>query len=176
VTVKWKLDERDDGNVVLHVEGENGTVERIVVRLPPAGAGRRQEMIEAVGRSIWLDGEHGSGRLYTEHARLRATLDVLQASEEANAPRKEPTTPPMLAELLISFLAPKNSAQSLLGDLHEMLQKNADRFGSRQARRKYWIEVARSFGPLLWQWVKRIAAVAVSAYCAYFASLPKPPQ
>jgi hypothetical protein len=46
-------------------------------------------------------------------------------------------------------------------DLHEMFQKNAERYGTKQARRKYWIEVARSFGPLLWQWLKRIGFFTV---------------
>jgi hypothetical protein len=177
VKIKWKVDERNDGNVDLNIEDDNGVVERIVIHLPPGAP--RQEMIDAAFRSIVADRENARSNLHKEHARLRARLDMLRASADmlqANAACKEPAAPPMLAELFISFLAPKNSAQGLLGDLQEMFQKNAERFGERQARRKYWIEVARSFGPLLWQWLKRIVAVAVSAYFAYFASLPKPPQ
>jgi hypothetical protein len=67
-----------------------------------------------------------------------------------------PGSPPALAELAISLLAPKNSAQALLGDLQEMFQKNAHRFGEKQARRKYWMQVASSLAPLVWHWLKRI--------------------
>jgi hypothetical protein len=56
----------------------------------------------------------------------------------------------------VSFFAPKNLAQSFLGDLEEMYQKNAERFGEAHARRKYWMQVASSLGPLLWQWLKRV--------------------
>jgi hypothetical protein len=108
------------------------------------------------------------------HEVLQRHIESLTKTKEQSQPKK--AAPPMLAEFLLSFLAPKASAQSFLGDLQEMYQKNTERFGEPQARRKYWIEVARSFGPLLWQWLKRIVAVAVSAYFAYFASLPKPPQ
>jgi len=58
-------------------------------------------------------------------------------------------------------LAPKDSVQALLGDLHEMFRKNANRLGERQARRKYWMQVAASFAPLLWQWLKRIGFFTV---------------
>jgi hypothetical protein len=69
--------------------------------------------------------------------------------------------PPAFAELVISFLAPKNSVQSQLGDLQEMFRKNADRFGEKQARRIYWKQVARSIAPLLWQWLKRLGFFTV---------------
>jgi hypothetical protein len=108
-------------------------------------------------------------RAQTESVR-QAYLDLMEAQEilqrNVEALKKERSkpkvvAPPPLAEFLVSFLAPKNSAQSFLGDLQEMYQKNAERLGEAQARRKYWIEVARSFGPLLWQWLKRVGFFTV---------------
>jgi hypothetical protein len=156
--LKWKADLRADGHVDLQIEDEDGVTERIVVHIPPDAP--RELMVEGAVRALMHERQVARYDLYKEHARLRARLDILQKNADAlyaGVVRKEPAAPPMLAELFISFLAPKNSAQSLLGDLHEMFQKNAERYGEKQARRKYWIEVARSFGPLLWQWLKRIS-------------------
>jgi hypothetical protein len=163
--VKYRLEERDDGNVDLQIEDEDDMVQRILVRLPRSSMQQRQEMIEATVRSIVHERQNARFRFHEEHARLRARIDMLQAntariSALANA-RKERATPPVLAELFISFLAPKNSAQALLGDLQEMFEKNAERYGAKQARWKYWIEVVRSFGPLLWQWLKRVGFFTV---------------
>jgi hypothetical protein len=148
------MEERDDGDVNLQIEHAGGEVEHILVRLPPSAP--RQEMIDAAIRSIMHDRKRARVRLYKEHALLRARLDMLQANV-----RKERATPPVIAELFISFLAPKNSAQALLGDLQEMFEKNAERYGAKQASRNYSIEVARSFGPLLWQWFKRVGFFTV---------------
>lgn len=65
-------------------------------------------------------------------------------------------SPPPWAELLISILAPKNTAQAQLGDLQEMFAKNVERLGVKLARRKYLMQVAASAMPLVWQWMKRI--------------------
>jgi hypothetical protein len=65
--------------------------------------------------------------------------------------------PPAFAQIVISFLAPKNTVQALLGDLQEMFQKNADRFSDKQARRMYWMQVV----PLIWQGAKRLGFLAV---------------
>jgi hypothetical protein len=62
--------------------------------------------------------------------------------------------PPPLAQLFITFFAPKNTAQNQLGDLREMFHKNVQRFGEKQARRDYWMEVANSAWPLVWSWLK----------------------
>nr|WP_249804139.1 permease prefix domain 2-containing transporter [Bradyrhizobium sp. 193] len=158
----WNADELPDGNVDLQIVHEDGEMERIVLRLPPLAP--RQEMIEAALRSIVHERQAAQGRLYKEHAVLRARIDALQANADllqAHSKRRKAATPPILAELFISFLAPKNSAQGLLGDLQELFQKNAERYGTKQARQKYWIEVARSFGPLLWQWLKRVGFFTV---------------
>jgi hypothetical protein len=152
VKLKWQVHERDDGYVDLMIVNEDGEVDVIAVHLPPLGP--RQELIDAAIRSVVYNRR---ARFEYEHARLRVQIDELRAG----LTREERAAPPMLAELFISFLAPKNSAQGLLGDLQEMFQKNAERYGTKQARRKYWIEVGRSFGPLLWQWLKRIGFFTV---------------
>jgi hypothetical protein len=93
--------------------------------------------------------------LLEEIAELRADLTQL-------APRlAKRSSPPAPAAFLLAFVAPKHSAQALLGDLEEMFQKNVDKFGERAARRMYWLEVARSFGPLVWQWIKRMGFVTL---------------
>jgi hypothetical protein len=83
----------------------------------------------------------------------------LEAAKAVN--HTSAVAPPAFAEFLISYLAPKDSAQAFLGDLQEIFQKNAGRFGEGQARRKYWIQVAISFGPLVWQWLKRVGFFTV---------------
>lgn len=148
----YSADDRADGGVDLKIEYEDDVVERIVVRIPPQA--ERKEMVEAALRSMVHERQR---KLRNEHAHLLARLDRLQAG----AARKEQATPPVLAELFISFLAPKYSAQALLGDLQEVFEKNAERHGAKQARRKYWIEVARSLGPLIWQWLKRVGFFTV---------------
>jgi hypothetical protein len=105
-------------------------------------------MLQAAIRSVLAEQD-----FKRQHALLRVRLDALQ---KAAATQVEPVAPPLLAELFISFLVPKNSAQAQLGDLQEMFQKNAARYGERRARREYWMEVARSLGPLLLQWLKRV--------------------
>jgi hypothetical protein len=64
--------------------------------------------------------------------------------------------PPPLAVFCISLLAPKNTAQAILGDLQELFHKNVERFDEKQARRMYWMEVVANVRPLLLTWLKRI--------------------
>lgn len=101
-----------------------------------------------------------------EHEKVRARIRRLQEGLEREAEQVAPppakrSHPPAPAAFLLAFIAPKNSAQALLGDLEEMFQKNADRFGDSQARRMYWFEVARSLRPLVWQWIKRMGLVTL---------------
>jgi hypothetical protein len=42
-----------------------------------------------------------------------------------------------------------------------MFESNVARLGERQARRKYWMQVASSLLPLLWQWIKRIGLITM---------------
>jgi hypothetical protein len=99
-------------------------------------------------------------------ARLKALdLDIRPLSHEdikmLKSEEEQRKSPPFLAELCISFFVPKGSAQALLGDLQEMFQRNVERLGEKQARRKYWMQVIASFGPLFWQWLKRIGIFTV---------------
>ncbi|MGY8709513.1 permease prefix domain 2-containing transporter [Bradyrhizobium sp. 18BD] len=101
----------------------------------------------------------------SEHKKLRAMIEAAQdcldkASQQSTSPPKR-STPPAVAAFLLAFIAPKNSAQALLGDLEEMFQRNAERFGDSQARRMYWFEVARSVGPIVWRWIKRMGIVTL---------------
>jgi hypothetical protein len=116
---------------------------------------------------IILDGPPGTVRMKNVNIALEAYLaerelkQLLQRQKQAEAILRHldettPVSPPFLAEFFISFLAPKTSGQAFLGDLEEMFHKNAERYGAKQARRKYWMEVARSFAPLVLQWLKRI--------------------
>lgn len=98
---------------------------------------------------------------HDEHKKLRATIKATQESLERLSERAAPDThqrsyPPGLAAFLLALIAPEKSAQALLGDLEEVFEKNIARFGERHARKIYWFEVARSMGPLLWRWVKRV--------------------
>jgi hypothetical protein len=97
-----------------------------------------------------------------EHRMLVARIAELEAeTTQAVPPPPKRSSPPAPAAFLLAFIAPKNSAQALLGDLEEMFQKNAEKFGDDQARRMYWFEVARSLGPLVWQWVKRMGFITL---------------
>ncbi|MDI4236171.1 permease prefix domain 2-containing transporter [Bradyrhizobium sp. Arg237L] len=114
--------------------------------------------------NLFLQKEIESAR--DEYTRLMATIKAAQehlekASELTARPPRKRSSPPTSAAFLLAFIAPKNSAQALLGDLEEMFQENVARFGERQARKMYWFEVARSVGPLVWQWVKRMGFVTL---------------
>ncbi len=129
-----------------------GDKERLI-EVPP-GAGRqalRMHLQGALARQHLI-------KLREEHRLAGETFRDIVAKA---ADRTGTVAPPAFAELLISFLAPKNSVQALLGDLQEMFQKNADRLGEREARRKYRMQVAASLLPLLWHWLKRIGFFTV---------------
>jgi hypothetical protein len=71
------------------------------------------------------------------------------------------TAPPAIAEALISMFAPKRFSDAQLGDMQEIFETNVKRHGSQRARRLYWYEVARSIGPIILHWLKRIGFIAV---------------
>jgi hypothetical protein len=156
-----KAVQRDADRVLdFRIERENGEEELFQLKFrksaPPTA-----EVIEGV-----LDSLMNESKVKADLAALRARLAQLEKalsgdllfSDAGPAPTG---SPPVLAELLMSFLAPKNSAQVQLGDLEEMFRKNAECYGEKAARRKYWMEVARSFGPLLLQWLERVSFVTV---------------
>src|ERR1700733_6000513 len=121
----------------------------------PVGAGRLKYIETELGRYLEID------------RRIRSPINTVFDIHEmwveglSGADFFRQVAPPAFAEWVMPFLAPENSVQSQLGDLHEMFQKNAHRIGERQARRKYWKQVARSIIPALWQWLKRISIVTV---------------
>lgn len=102
----------------------------------------------------------------TELTNLDRTL--LSAHNAINDMRKKPlvasrgklASPPALGEALISLFAPKKFVKAQLGDLQEMFETNQIKFGADRASRLYWYEVARSIGPLMFNWLKRIGFVA----------------
>jgi hypothetical protein len=121
--------------------------------------------------NLFLQKEIESARY--EYAKLTATIKAAEehlenASAQAAPSLPKRSTPPATATFILAFMAPKNSAQAYLGDLEEVFHKNEARFGERQARRQYWMQVASSFGPLLWQWLKRIGFFTVLIH--YFRS------
>ena len=97
-----------------------------------------------------------------EHAKIVTMLSELQAkADKIETQPPERCSPPAMAAFLLAFIAPKNTVQPFLGDLEEVFHKNAARFGERQARRQYWMQVFASLGPLAWQWVKRMGFITV---------------
>jgi hypothetical protein len=143
----WEVTEDENGDVILHFTLEDGMTEHVKVRGLPELRNGRAEMIYRTAESIVI---------HERQQRRRLSLRGAVEKAEVKGKEKQTIAPPPLAELVISFLAPKNSVQAQLGDLQEMFQKNADRFGERQARRKYWKQVAVSLAPLIWKWLKRI--------------------
>jgi hypothetical protein len=143
VTDIFQVVDLGDGRMRVDVH-VNGRILPVILDAPP-GAGRMKYLQLAVDEAMAKE----------ELKQLRATL------KEAEERLDELTTttgasPPMIAEFFISFLAPTNTAQVQLGDLQEMFHKNVERLGEKQARRKYWMQVAASLAPLLWQWLKRV--------------------
>lgn len=117
----------------------------------------------AVG-NLFIQKEIESAR--HEYKKLRVTIKAAQeqldkAAQQSASPARKRSSPPAPAAFLLALMAPKNSAQALLGDLEEIFQKNAEKFGDSRARRMYWFEVARSMGPLVWQWIKRMGFVTL---------------
>jgi len=141
----------EDDRVRVRIEGEDH-----LINLPP-GAGRMITLNDLRRAHLGAWERH----ILVELRKQRLEEDRLHDLVGQATDRTSTIAPPAFAELVISFLAPKNSVQALLGDLHEMFRKNADRLGQREARRKYRIQVAVSLAPLIWQWLKRIGFFTV---------------
>jgi hypothetical protein len=148
---QWEAVELEDGRIRIRIEGKG---DDLFVAGPP-GSGK----IAAVQRLLEELGAYSeNGQIRMAHAVVQVQVDTLAAKENIQS---KTSSPPLFAEMFLSFLAPKNSAQAQLGDLQEMFEKNAERFGEKQARRKYWMQVAQSLAPLLWQWLKRVGFFTV---------------
>jgi hypothetical protein len=148
VKEKWEAVELEDGRIRVQIDG----VDDILIVNEPPGTGRKIHIYGMV--------QHHLARREIE--RVREIQRLAEASlEKLAAHHQTASAPPVIAELVLSFLAPRNSAQAQLGDLQEMFHKNVDRLGEQQARRKYWLQVANSLAPLLWQWLKRVGFVTM---------------
>jgi hypothetical protein len=151
----WQIKHRADGNVDIYLPASFEPVRHVLVKMPADA--NRDVLVKDVVRSIIMDHEKRelSRKIERETSELRARIHSLKAKLDAH----ETASPPLLAALFISFLAPAKTAQVQLGDLQEMFQKNVERCGEREARRMYWMQVAEAAWPLLWGWVKRIGLV-----------------
>lgn len=148
--LKWEIEEFSDGSVEIKTLLRDEIVRRDLIRIPP-GAGRDHylhEFMYSIGRDYEARKEFQRKKL-----ELQARIHDLKAKIDT---REKPASPPILAEMLISLIAPEKTAQVQLGDLQEMFQKNVERCGEREARRMYWIQVTDSALPLLWGWIKRL--------------------
>jgi hypothetical protein len=149
---EWDMSETASGEVLLVVKHADGKTETVHVAGLPEDS-ERNEMIYRTAQSVIIHHHYGHRVVYSMPTRDEAA--------KINAKEEETMAPPPLAELIISCLAPENTAQAQLGDLHEMFESNVARLGERQARRKYWMQVASSLLPLLWQWIKRIGLITM---------------
>lgn len=139
-----------DGRNVLRVVVRVGEKDMVVeTDASPAGTGRMKHLQMAVDKAIARE----------QVNLLRAKQRLVEKMVDARVGNK--ATPPMFAELMISLLAPKNTAQALLGDMEEMFSKNVCLYGRASARSKYWMQVVNSVAPLLWQWIKRMGFVTM---------------
>ncbi len=158
--IEWQVREDQNGNVSLVLRYADGKTETIHVAGLPDDRSERMEMVYRSAQSMIL---HRRGlHVAPSGLLLRDKTTKIEVRAEHTV------APPQVAELIIACLAPKNSAQAQLGDLQEMFEKNAARLGERQARRKYWMQVASSLLPLLLQWAKRIGFFTV--LIGYFRS------
>lgn len=158
--VDWQAKDRVDGKIDLVVQYEDGESEHIVVKIPQGEGNNYRDLYL---RSVVLSLEHDRADIRAQNA-LRQQADALRQRIHELTERVEQEkqiSPPLLAEFFIAFLAPKNSAQAQLGDLQQMFHANVQRLGERQARRKYWMQVAGSIRPLLWQWLKRVGFLTI---------------
>lgn len=82
----------------------------------------------------------------------------------------QPLEPPKVAEFL-AILCAKTIGDALIGCLNEQYAREYVEYGPERARRRYWAEAARSFGPLLWRALCRAvkAAAVIDAFRRYFS-------
>lgn len=96
----------------------------------------------------------------------KKTVSKLHHAEQAVRALDEQATPPTvappaLAEAFISIFMPRRFSEAQLGDMQEIFEANAIRHGLSRAKRLYWYEVARSVGPIMFHWLKRVGFIAL---------------
>jgi len=150
--IDWKVVESVEGDPFILLEYATGEREAIPLRGLPKDASERNEMIYRTAQAAII---HRQGHQVVYSEPQQSNWD---SAEVKDANKK---SPPALAEFVVSFLAPKNTAQAQLGDLQEMFEKNVARLGERQARRNYWMQVASSLMTFALQWAKRVSLFTV---------------
>ena len=94
--------------------------------------------------------------------RFWISLDIAMAGESEPPPSiplpAEPIIPaaPRTGEILIGLFCGRDRREDMLAVLADRFEDKARYRGARYARRWYWREVARSFGPFAWQWARRL--------------------
>jgi hypothetical protein len=79
-----------------------------------------------------------------EQARLQ---DLLRDLDKKIASK----SPPAVAETLFELLAPETTVESQLGDMQELFESHAERYGRARAQRFYWVQVLRAIAPSAWR-------------------------
>lgn len=74
------------------------------------------------------------------------------------------TSPPVGAEKLMYLILPKDRREEIAGDLEEEYRsKILPKFGPGFAKRWYWMQVARSIGPILWGQLGKLFKLGIFA-------------
>lgn len=93
----------------------------------------------AIGAVVAVINNHLSKKAKTTPICDKETIKALPPSN----------TPPKTAEYLLYLLVPRKNRDALLGDLQEDFNEVREKFGLRQAKIYYWVQVLRSIQPLL---------------------------
>lgn len=165
---EWDVAEGEDGSIILFITHENGTTERIPIRGLPDARSERMEMIYRTAQSVVVQRKHGRPIVYSKLPAADQTVKADDQMAKAKVSEGQTMAPPRFAAHCISFLAPKDTAQAVLGDMQEMFQKNVKRFGETDARRMYWMQVRASAGKWILDWLVRIGFF--TAIANYFRS------
>jgi hypothetical protein len=91
----------------------------------------------------------------------RATLEDAIRAHDAGHAALGSENPPVIAEFLFSWLAPKRVLQAQLGDLREIFELNVARFGKSRAGMLYWTQVLRAVGPGIWRRIKKLGFIGI---------------
>jgi hypothetical protein len=149
------INDGGSGDAAIHFELDDGPPFTVPVRGLPTSRKMREAMIKQTALSII---EH--------YKKEKPRFEILEVDMEAEKPTTPSLSlPPRLAEHFISFLAPKNTAQALLGDMQEMFQKNVRRLGEKEAQRLYWLEVRASAGKWILDWLMRVGFLTAIVDC-----------
>jgi hypothetical protein len=71
--------------------------------------------------------------------------------------------PPLNAEFLFYLFMKPKDCDAIVGDLEERYRSIRKKFGVRRANFWYWSQTIRSVGPIVWQWLTKLALKPVLA-------------